>query len=328
MTLTNKNILITGGAGFIGSHLADRLLKENPKKIVVVDNLFLGKKENLQEACELGGDTLKIQIEDARDIKAIEKIISNEAIDTVFDMAAIPLPQSLLDPYGNVQDNIMLALNLCELLRKEAFNSLIHFSSSETYGTAQYVPIDESHPYMPSTPYAASKVASDQICLSYCETFDIDITLIRPFNNYGPRQNAGSYAGIIPIVFNRVKDGIPIEIYGDGEQTRDFIFVQDTVNTVVKLAEAKNAIGKVTNVASGIETTMNDLVKIILEILGAPDHEVLHVAPRPADVRRHCGGVERAKELIDFDGMTELKKGLEVTLDWYSKNSSMPQVTV
>lgn len=321
MTLSNKNILITGGAGFIGSHLADRILAENPNKIVIVDNLFLGKKENLDEAFAAAPEIVSAQYEDARDMKVMLDIIANEKIDTVFDMAVIPLPASLDDPYSNVQDNVNLTLNLCELLRKDAFGQLIHFSSSETYGTAQYVPIDEGHPYMPSTPYAASKVAGDQICLSYCETFNIDITTIRPFNNYGPRQNEGSYAGIIPIVFNRVKDGTPIEIYGDGEQTRDLIFVNDTVNATVELAQCKDAIGKVTNVASGIETTMNVLVATILDILGASDHEVNHVAPRPADVRRHCGGVERAEKLIDFVPTTDLKKGLEVTLDWYAKNS-------
>ncbi len=321
MTLSNKNILITGGAGFIGSHLVDRILAENPKKITVVDNLFLGKKENLDNAFAIAPEIMSTHWEDARDMTVMEKIISTEEIDVVFDMAVIPLPASLDDPFSNVHDNVALTLNLCELLRKDVFEKLIHFSSSETYGTAQYVPIDESHPYMPSTPYAASKVAGDQICLSYCETFDIDITTIRPFNNYGPRQNKGSYAGIIPIVFNRVAAGIPIEIYGDGEQTRDLIFVDDTVNATVHISQAPGARGKVTNVASGIETTMNQLVATILTILGHPDHPVNHVAPRPADVRRHCGSIARAQELINFVPTTDLASGLETTLEWYGKNS-------
>ncbi len=321
MTLTNKNILITGGAGFIGSHLVDRILSENPSKVVIVDNLFLGKKENLDDAFAAAPDLIATHWEDARDFSVMEKIIDSENVDVVFDMAVVPLPASLDDPFSNVHDNVALTLNLCELLRKETFEKLIHFSSSETYGTAQYVPIDEGHPYMPSTPYAASKVAGDQICLSYCETFNIDITTIRPFNNYGPRQNEGSYAGIIPIVFNRVAAGIPIEIYGDGEQTRDLIFVDDTVNATVQIAQTAEARGKVTNVASGIETTMNQLVATILDILGHPDHEVVHVAPRPADVRRHCGSVARAKELIDFVPTTDLASGLATTLEWYGKNS-------
>lgn len=320
MSLANSNILITGGAGFIGSHLVDRLLDENPNKIVIVDNLFLGNKDNLVEAQEKAPETIVTYFEDARDLSLLSKIIESEKVDVVYDMAVIPLPASLDDPFQNVNDNVALTLNVCELLRKGAFGKLIHFSSSETYGTAQYVPIDEEHPYMISTPYAASKVAGDQVSLSYAKTFDLEITTIRPFNNYGPRQNQGSFAGIIPIVFNRVAAGIPIEIYGDGEQTRDCIFVADTVDATVKLTNSKGAIGKVTNVASGIETTMNELVHTMLEILGKPDHEVNHVDPRPADVRRHCGGVKRAEELINFKPTTKLIDGLAATLDWYSKN--------
>ena len=326
--MENNNILVTGGAGFIGSHLVDRLLKEKPNKIVIVDNLFLGKKQNLEMAIKANPEKIVTYYEDARSLEMMSQIISDEKIDTVFDMAVVPLPASINDPYQNVNDNVALTLNVCELLRLKKFKKLIHFSSSEAYGTAQYVPIDESHPYMPSTPYAASKVAGDQICLSYCETFDLKIATVRPFNNYGPRQNQGSFAGIIPIVFNKVKSGDPIVIYGDGEQTRDLIFVQDTVDATIKLANCEEAIGKITNLASGIETTINELVFSMLEILNAKGHEVIHSDPRPADVRRLCGGVERAVEFIDFKPTTLLAEGLRSTLEWYSENSKNTDVKI
>jgi UDP-glucose 4-epimerase len=175
----------------------------------------------------------------------------------------------------------------------------------------------EDHPPIPSTPYAASKIATDYIALSYFKTFGLQVVIIRPFNNYGPRQNEGSYAGIIPIVIKKVQRGDPIEIFGDGEQTRDFLFVKETASAALKLAQDKRALGKVINIASGMETSINDLVNIMLQIMGRKDYPVIHADPRPGDVRRHCGGVELARELIGFGAEVSLKEGLRETIDWY-----------
>jgi UDP-glucose 4-epimerase len=194
---------------------------------------------------------------------------------------------------------------------------MIEFSSSEAYGTAETVPMNEDHPLRPCTPYAASKAASDFVVLSYIETFGIDAAVLRPFNNFAPRQNDAAYAGVIPIVINRVRRGEPIEIFGDGEQTRDFIYAPDTAVAAVELYRSPATRGVVVNVGSGRETSVNELVAAILEIMDVPDHPVVHVDERPGDVRRHCADISRARETFGFEPTTELFDGLRRTIEWY-----------
>ena len=204
--INEQNILVTGGAGFIGSHLVDALIEERPKNLVVVDNLFLGKRDNLEDAIR-NYSNLHFFIEDAGNVQVMKDILDEYDIDVVFNLAVIPLPKSLEDPAWAIAENIKITTNICELGRVGYYKQLIHFSSSEAYGTAIKVPMTEEHPYVPSTPYAASKVASDYIALSYFTTFGVKVIIVRPFNNYGPRQNEGSYAGIIPIVIKKVNKG-------------------------------------------------------------------------------------------------------------------------
>jgi UDP-glucose 4-epimerase len=193
----------------------------------------------------------------------------------------------------------------------------VHFSSSEAYGNAIRVPMNEDHPLIPSTPYAASKVASDYIALSYLKTFGLRVMIVRPFNNYGPRQNEGSYAGIIPIVVKRVQGGEAIEIFGDGEQTRDFSFVRETANAALRLSQKDEAIGKIINLASGKEISINRLVRNMLKVMGVHHYPVVHTDPRPGDVRRHCGGIKLANKLIGFKSKIPLEEGLRETIHWY-----------
>jgi UDP-glucose 4-epimerase len=176
--------------------------------------------------------------------------------------------------------------------------------------------MDEAHPPVPSTPYAASKLAGDQVVLSYQHTFGLDVAIIRPFNNFGPRQNAGSYAGIIPIVVNRATRGEAIEIFGDGEQTRDFVFVRDTADAAVRIYGEPATRGRILNVASGREVSVNELVRLLLEAIGA-DVPVRHVAARPGDVRRHWASIDLARELIGYEPRTPLRDGLAETVAWY-----------
>lgn len=314
-TLTGKSVLVTGGAGFIGSHLVERIAVESPARLVVVDNLFLGREENLGQARgRFPG--LKLYKQDASDFDAMAAITAAEGIDVVFNLAIVPLPASLVNPRWTVDVNVALATVPCELLRLGYYKTLIHFSSSEAYGSAGDVPMDESHPCEPSTPYAASKLAGDHVVLSYRETYGVDVAILRPFNNYGPRQNAGAYAGIIPIVVGNALRGETIHIFGDGEQTRDFVFVGDTVEAAVRMYSTPATRGRVVNVASGCETAMNALVQELLSALEI-DVPVVHDAPRPGDVRRHCGGIELARELFGYTPATPLPDGLRETVAWY-----------
>ena len=316
MKLKGKNVLVTGGAGFIGSHLVDRLTKEDPASLVVVDSFFLGREENLTEARKTYPD-LKLFRMDASNLAAMLQLVVAEKIDVVFDLAVVPLPTSLEFPTWTIETNVGIASTFCELARRGHIQTLVHCSSSEAYGSAIDVPMDEEHPLVPCTPYAASKAACDHIVLSYRETYNIDTVIVRPFNNFGSRQNPGSYAGIIPIVVRRILNGTPIEIYGDGEQTRDFVFVQDTADAMVRIYEEEKTRGKVINIASGRETSVNELVAQLTAVMGSANHPVKYSPARPGDVRRHCGDVRRLHNLTGFNARTVSKETLTETVDWY-----------
>jgi UDP-glucose 4-epimerase len=317
LTLKNKSVLVTGGAGFIGSHLVDRIIQDSPKSLVVVDNFFLGNEENLKLAKQ---NCKKIQIMrvDASNLGAMQTIVKEFDVEIVFDLATIPLVASLKYPNWSITTIVGIASTLCELARSGMIEALIHFSSSEAYGSAIYAPMDESHPYNASTPYAASKSAADSIIQSYVKTFGIDATIVRPFNNFGPRQNPGSYAGIIPLVINRVNHGAPIEIFGNGNQTRDFSYVMETVDIAVELFKNKACHGEVWNVASGVETSIIQLVRMILEAMGKDEYPVNFLPERPGDVRRHCADVTKTKAALGLQVGHLNQSQLQETIDWYS----------
>jgi UDP-glucose 4-epimerase len=297
MSLNGKSVLVTGGAGFIGSTLVDRIIQDDPKSLIVVDNFFLGSMTNLEPALIARPDLEVIRL-DAADLSAMQDIVLRHSVDTIFDLAVVPLPTSLTYPSWTVLTNIGIATTLCEIARRGHIERFIHFSSSEAYGSARYVPMDEAHPHDAITPYAASKSAEDHIISSYVQTFGIDATIVRPFNNIGPRQNLGSYAGIVPIVIRKVLANEPIEIYGDGEQTRDLTWVRDCADFAVRIHDSADCQGKTLNVATGVETSMNDLVRRILAIMGKPEHPIVHTDPRPGDVRRHCADVSALRSLL------------------------------
>ncbi|MGE3193444.1 MAG: dTDP-glucose 4,6-dehydratase [Microbacteriaceae bacterium] len=318
MSLRDRSVLVTGGAGFIGSHLVDRLITESPRKIVVVDNFFLGNETNLDDARAAYPDLEVIRL-DASDLAAMQDVVATHQIETVFDLAVVPLPTSLEYPHWTMLTNIGITATFCEIARRGLIERLVHMSSSEAYGSGRYVPMDEAHPDDAITPYAAAKAAEDHIIRSYVQTFGIDATVVRPFNNYGPRQNPGSYAGIIPIVVQRVARGLPIEIHGDGEQTRDFTFVRDTADLTVVIHETPEARGEEINVATGVGTSINRLVERMLEIMGVPDHPVVHTPERPGDVRRHEADARKLVQLVGRQPAVLDDAALTETVEWYRK---------
>lgn len=318
MTLKNRSLLVTGGAGFIGSHLVDRLIKEDPRKIVVVDNFFLGAERNLDEA-RASFPGLEVLRLDASNLAAMQDVVIEHQVETVFDLAVVPLPTSLTYPHWTMQTNIGITSTFCEVARRGLIERLVHMSSSEAYGSGRYVPMDEDHPHDAITPYAAAKSAEDHIIRSYVRTFGIDATVVRPFNNYGPRQNPGSYAGIIPIIVQRVMRGEPIEIHGDGEQSRDFTFVRDTADLTVAIHETPEARGEEFNVATGVGTSINTLVERILAILDAPNHPIFHSEERPGDVRRHMADVSKLVSVVGRHPSVLSDDALAETVEWYQK---------
>ena len=242
--------------------------------------------------------------------------MKKESLEVVFNLAIIPLPASLTDPRWVYEHNVGITLCLCELARKGYFQTLIHFSSSEAYGSCQYAPMDEQHPLNPTTPYGASKAATDHLVLSYCKSFGIDAAIIRPFNNYGPRQNEGNYAGVIPLTIKRILSGEAPVVYGDGEQTRDYIYVTETANAAVEIYDCKDSRGKIINIASGSEISINKLVRLVSEYMDS-SIDIIYESERPADVRRFIASVSLAQNLINFRPKISLEDGIKLTIEWY-----------
>lgn len=315
--MEDKSVLVTGGAGFIGSHIVDRLVSENPRRIVVVDNFFHGNPSNLDEA-KANFKNLKVYDSDATDEKAMEKIIKDNAIDIVFNSAVVPILESFDKPKWTYEQNIGMVTVACELLRRGAYKTLIHISSSEAYGTAMRVPMDEGHPLNPTTPYAASKVAGDMLAMSYFKLFKLDISIIRPFNTFGPRQEE---RGVIPMTVSRVLNKEAPVVQGDGKQTRDYIYVTDVADATLKTYKTEKTRGKIMNVGSGKEIQIGALIKMIADIMGC-SKKIKYEESRPSDVRRHLADITLAKKLIDFKPKVSFEDGLKKTVEWYSERLS------
>jgi UDP-glucose 4-epimerase len=297
------------------------LVKTGAEKVVVVDNLFLGKPDNIQWA-QSNGNVIMYR-EDARYLSVLESIVEKEKPEAVINCAVKCLPYGFIDPEGAFATGVDIALNLCNLLRKKKFQRLAHVSSSEAYGTAEYVPMDEKHPLHPETSYAAGKAAADLLVLSYRNLFNCEATVIRPFNMYGPRQNVAAYAAVIPLTIRRLLTSEKPVLEGDGEQTRDFTYVGDAAEGLLGLLECDSALGKVVNLGTGNETKIKDLIAMICEHFGYPFEQVKHAPTRSADVRRLCAGVELARELVGWTPKTDFKEGIRKTVNWFSETMKM-----
>lgn len=315
-SIIGKNVLVTGGAGFIGSHLVDQIIDEGAESVVVIDNLFLGSEHNLTDAGKSG--RLTLYRDDAEFMSSLDYIFAKHDIDVVFNCATKALNYSFINPANAFGTNVTVVLNLLEQQRRGAFQSLCHFSTSEVYGTAVYEPMDELHPRNPTTTYAAGKAAADLAVESYVRMFGLDAIIVRPFNNYGPRQNfKGMMAGVIPITAWRILNGVSPEIHGEGTQSRDFIYVHDTVSAVLKLFQMLPS-GESVNISTDNQMTISELVAQICELMGYRG-EVLRKPARQADVLCHNASNVKVKSLIEYS-LTPFDQGLRETLAWYVSN--------
>ena len=312
---------MTGGAGFIGSHLVDALIDRGAERVAVVDTFFLGQEGNLAAARAHRRNALGVYREDAGDLGAMSEICRVERPDVVFNLATKALLYSFFNPSGAFRVNVEVAMTLAELLRRRAYPRLVHLSSSEVYGSARHPVMDEDHPLLAETTYAAGKAAADLLLAAYVRMYGLEIVTIRPFNNYGPRQNDGAFAAVVPLTLRRLRDGLAPELEGDGEQTRDFSYVGDTVELVIRLALADGAAGHTFNLGSGVETPIREVVETICTIAGY-DGPLSHAPARAADVRRHRADVSRLRTLLGHVEPTPLRAGLERTYAWHQASAT------
>ena len=300
--LKSKKILVTGGAGFIGSHIVDRLSPEN--KVIVLDNLFTGSLTNLEKS----KDRITFINGDIRDKKLVNDIVAE--VEYIFHLAAhVGNIRSLKDPYFDMEVNIQGILNLLEACRNSNIKRLVYSSSGAIFGEAQYLPIDEEHPLNPESPYAVSKLAAEKYCFAFHKVYNLPTATVRYFNAYGPRQDTSEYANAVSIFLSRTREGKPLTIFSDGEQTRDFIFIDDIVNANILAATHPAAAGEVFNISTGVVHSINQLVKIIGEITGR-EIPFSHAAPRAGEVRHSRANIEKASKLLGYSPETDLRQGL------------------
>jgi UDP-glucose 4-epimerase len=314
--LNGKKVLVTGGAGFIGSTLV-QLLKEAGASVVVVDNLVNGKQENLERVL---GNQVRLEVADICDQDRMSALIGG--MDVVFHLACLGVRHSIHAPQENHDINATATLNLLEIARELKVGRFVYVSSSEVYGTAKTVPMDENHPTFPHTIYGASKLAGECFTRAYHDTYNMDTVIVRPFNAYGPRcHHEGDSGEVIPKFMLRCMADKPMVIFGDGQQTRDFTYVDDTAAGILLAGNTDAAIGETINLGSGYEITVNELAQTISKALGQPEALIQYDAPRPGDVLRLYANSEKAKKLLGFQTKHNFAFGIQQLMEWYQASS-------
>lgn len=321
MDYKNKSVLITGAGGFIGSHLAERLVNLGAEVTAFVRY----NSRNDFGLIELLDEEIKARINiipgDLKDSEAIMK--ATEGKNIVFHLGAmIAIPYSYIHPRETIETNVLGTLNVLTAAKEMDVEKIVHTSTSEVYGTAQYVPIDEKHPINPQSPYAASKAAADNLAMSYHHSFDLPVSIIRPFNTYGPRQSARA---IIPTIISQALTNDTVSL-GALEPTRDLTYVSDTVEGFIKVASSEKSIGEVINIGSNFDISIGDLANKIVQIIGK-DVEIKldekRIRPKSSEVERLRASNEKAKNLLSWEEEHSLDDGLKKTINWMSSNLNL-----
>jgi len=317
--MNNKQVLVTGADGFIGSHLTEMLLADGYKvKALSFYNSynFLGWLEHIKHP------DLEIITGDVRDPHFCKYFTKD--IDTIFHLAAlIAIPYSYIAPDSYVDTNVKGTLNICQAAKENCVKKIIITSTSEVYGTAQYVPIDEKHPKQPQSPYSASKIGADMIAMSFHNAFELPIVIARPFNTFGPRQSARA---IIPTIITQIANGKKEIKLGDLTPTRDFNFVKDTCRGFIELANCDSAIGEEVNISSNSEISMRDTLELIAKIMNADVKFVedrQRIRPKNSEVFRLWGDNTKIKNLTGFTPQYTIEQGLCETVGWFLNSGNL-----
>jgi NAD dependent epimerase/dehydratase len=320
--LSDKKILVTGADGFIGSHLTETLIRQGcDVRAFVYYNSFnsWGWLDHSEPEIQ---ESLEVFAGDVRDPHGVKRAM--EECDVVFHLAAlIAIPYSYTSPDSYIDTNIKGTLNILQAARELGLEKVVHTSTSEVYGTARYVPIDEEHPLQAQSPYSASKIGADQVALAYYRSFGTPVSIIRPFNTYGPRQSARA---VIPTIITQIASGETEIKLGSIHPTRDFSFISDTVRGFMAVAQSDASIGEVINIGSNYEISIKEAAELIAEVMGQRiniicDEERLR--PDDSEVERLWASNEKAKRLLKwypaFAGRVGFKRGIRKTVEWFTR---------
>lgn len=323
-----SKVLVTGADGFIGSHLTEALVRKGyDVRAFVYYNSF-----NSWGWLDHSSSEIKEQIDvfagDIRDPHGVKEAM--KGCDMVFHLAAlIAIPYSYHSPDTYVDTNVKGTLNVVQAARELGVTKVVHTSTSEVYGTAQYVPIDEKHPLHGQSPYSASKIGADQIAMSYYYSFETPVAIIRPFNTYGPRQSARA---VIPTIITQIANGAHRIKLGATEPTRDFNYIKDTVAGFIAVANSEHSTGEVINIGSNYEISIGDTVRLISELMGRPveiETDIARIRPEKSEVERLWADNTKAKKLLnwfpEYGGIEGLKRGLAETIEWFLQPENIRQ---
>ena len=315
-----RRVLVTGGAGFIPSNLIRHLLDHTRHEVVSLDALtYAGNLENLADV--MSHPRLEFVHGDIRDGGLVREIVGG--VDVIVNAAAEShVEKSIREGASEfVTTNVEGTQILLDAIRERPVERFLLVSSSEVYGTAERAPMDERHPLEPRSPYAATKAGGDRLAFSYRVTYGLPIVIVRPFNNYGPRQHPEK---VLPRFVTQALSGEPLTIHGDGHATRDWLHVDDTASAIEALIEAplETVAGEVVNVATGRDISVSEIARLVLEAVGDPGGSVVHVDERPGQVDRHIGSTAKLAQLTGWRASIAFEDGLERTIDWYRENEA------
>lgn len=320
------NVLVTGAGGFIGSHLVERLVRDD----ATVRALVRYNSRNDWGLLEMLPADVRNAVEvvtgDIQDPFLVDKAV--EGSEVVFHLSSlIAIPYSYVAPQAYVATNVQGAVNVLEASRRHGVERIVHTSTSECYGTAKYVPIDEKHPLQGQSPYSASKIGADMIAESYWRSFELPVAVIRPFNTYGPRQSARA---VIPTIISQALSGGVVHL-GSLTPTRDLNFVDDTVEAFIRVGQTPGAVGEIINIGSGREISIRDLAQLILDLMDSDariECEEQRLRPGKSEVERLLCDNDKARRILGWETTVTLEEGLRRTIDWIQDNQARykPQI--